>query len=90
MLPACPVPIPAPADIDKAPDDPFSKETLFSALLDALIVSVREPAPEALAREMLFPPTIARLTAVPVTEVPPPLKDCVPAAPPAAPTRVMT
>lgn len=73
--------IPAPATIDNAPVDPFRAETLFSALLEALIVRVRDPAPDALAREMLFPPTIARLTAVPVTLVPPPLRDCVPAAP---------
>ena len=74
-------PMLAPATKDKAPLDPFRAETLFSALLEALIVRVRDPAPDALAREMLFPPTIARLTAVPVTLVPPPLRDCVPAAP---------
>ena len=73
--------IPAPATIDNAPVDPFRAETLFSALLEALIVRVRDPAPEALANEMLFPPTTAKLTAVPVTLVPPPLNDCVAAAP---------
>ena len=50
---------------------------------------VSEPAPEADANEILFPPTSAREIAVPVTLVPPPEIDCVPAAPPAAPTIVM-
>lgn len=69
-----------PATMDNAPLDPFSKETLFSALLEALTVKVNDPAPLALAREMLFPPTRAKLTAVPVTDVPPPLRLCVAAA----------
>ena len=57
---------------------------------------VNDPAADALAREILFPPTNATLIAAPVIEVPPPLKDWVaaPAAtgaeivivPPEAPT----
>ena len=70
--------MPAPADIDKAPLEPFNKDTLFKALLEAFMVSVNEPAPEALASDMLFPPTSATDMAVPVIEVPPPLKLCVP------------
>ena len=80
MLPACPIPIPAPADTDNAPLDPFRSDTLLRALDEALMVSVNDPAPDALAREMLFPPTMASETAVPVTDVPPPLRDWVPYA----------
>jgi hypothetical protein len=75
-----PIPMPAPADTDKAPLEPFSKETLFRALLEALMVRDSDPAPEALAKETLFPPNKARLTAVPVTDVPPPLRLWVAAA----------
>lgn len=78
------MPMFAPAETDRAPLDPFSNDTLFRALDDALMVRVSDPTPEALAREMLFPPTRANETAVPVTLVPPPLNDCVPAAPPPA------
>ncbi len=42
------------------------------------MVKVNEPAAEALANEILFPPTSATLIPVPVIDVPPPLKDCVP------------
>jgi hypothetical protein len=93
---ACPIPIPAPAESDKAPLEPLSDETLLIALDDPLIVRVNDPAADALAREILFPPTNATLIAAPVIDVPPPLKDCVaaPAAtgaeivivPPDAPT----
>lgn len=41
------------------------------------MVRVNEPAPDALAREILLPPTNATLIAAPVTDVPPPLNDCV-------------
>ena len=75
VLPALPIPIFAPAEIDRAPLEAFNRETLFKALLDAFTVSVKEPAPLALARDILAPPTSAKLTAVPVTLVPPPLKD---------------
>jgi len=74
---ACPIPIPAPADTESAPLEALRRDTLFNALDEALKVSVSEPAPLALARDMLLPPTRASDTAVPVTEVPPPLKDCV-------------
>ena len=77
---ACPIPIPAPAETDNAPLDPFRDETLFVALDEPLIVKVSDPAPDAEANEILFPPTMATLIAVPVIEVPPPMKDCVPAA----------
>lgn len=90
VLAAFPIPMPAPADTDIAPLEAFRRDTLFSALLEALKVRVSEPAPDALATEMLLPPTRSILIAVPVTEVPPPLKLCVPAAPPAAPTIVIT
>lgn len=74
------MPIPAPAESDKAPLEPFRRDTLFKALLEALSVRDREPAPLADAREMLSPPNNARLTAVPVTLVPPPDKLWVAAA----------
>ncbi len=54
---------------------------MFVALDDPLIVNVNDPAADALAKEMLFPPTSATLIPVPVIEVPPPLNDCVPAPP---------
>jgi hypothetical protein len=72
---ACPMPIPAPAETDKAPLDALRRETLLSALLEALIVRVKDATPLALASEILFPPTKASEIAPPVTEVPPPLID---------------
>src|SRR5215472_8263535 len=83
------MPMFAPADIDNAPLEALSNDTLLRALEEALNVSVNDPAPLALARDMLFPPTNASETAVPVTDVPPPLRDCVPAAPPVAPDNVI-
>ena len=93
---AWPIPMPAPADTDNAPLEALRSETLFSALDEALKVRLNDPAPDALASEILSPPKRATLSAAPVTEVPPPLKDCVPPAaaagaeivivPPEAPT----
>ncbi len=81
--------MPAPAETDIAPLEPFRSETLFNALDEALNVSVNDPAPDALANDMLLPPTNAILSAFPVTDVPPPLKDCVPPAAALAPTIVI-
>ncbi len=86
---ACPIPIPAPAETDNAPLDPFNEETLFVAFDEPLKVRLNEPAPEALARDMLLPPNNATLIAVPVIDVPPPLNDCVPAAAAPGPIIVM-
>ena len=57
-------------------NDTFCVRLTFDARLFE-IVSVKEPAPDADARLILFPATSANETALPVTLVPPPLKLCV-------------
>ena len=90
VLLACPIPMLAPALIDIEALEPLSEITEGGCdWAGADMLTVMEPAAVAVCKLTAPAATRARLTAVPVTEVPDADIVWVPAAPPAAPTIVI-